>query len=179
LVLSVTVDGRFILGSSVRTDAELVESAKRRVADDPDVRIYVLADRSVAWLRVVQGLDLLKQGGVAKIAFVVEPTATGAGVLEHDFPKAASFGEEGGTVLAVAVLEDGSVEIDGTRKRADEIAPLVRDRLAKAPSMRAVLMGKNAARAGRVLELYKLLRDAGVANPTLAFEHAFPEPPPR
>jgi len=68
---SLSVDGKIITGND-----ELIRIAKDAHAADPEVRAIVRADRSATWGMVVRVIDLLKQGGVAKLAFAVSPLPT-------------------------------------------------------------------------------------------------------
>lgn len=52
---------------------ELIELARQELAKDPNLRAIIRADRHVSWGSVITVLDLLKQGGVSKLAFAVEP----------------------------------------------------------------------------------------------------------
>jgi biopolymer transport protein ExbD len=64
-----TVDSR-----PVADDTALLGLARRARAESPDVRAVIHADASVSHGRVVRTMDLLKQGGIGKIAFGVTPT---------------------------------------------------------------------------------------------------------
>ena len=59
----------------VPTDAAIVEKARSARASHPELRAVIQADEAVPHGRVVRGMDLLKQGGIGKIAFGVTPTA--------------------------------------------------------------------------------------------------------
>jgi len=77
-VFSVTVgaDQKMTVDSRpVTTDAELLGLAKAARATNPELRAVIRADAALNHGRVVRIMDLLKQGGIAKIAFGVEPTA--------------------------------------------------------------------------------------------------------
>jgi biopolymer transport protein ExbD len=66
----VTVDSR-----EIKDDAELLALARGARAGHPDLRAVIHADQTAAYGRVVRLMDLLKQGGIGKIAFGVTPTA--------------------------------------------------------------------------------------------------------
>jgi biopolymer transport protein ExbD len=58
----------------VGSDADLLDLARKARVNNPDLRAVIHADTSVSHGRVVRVMDLLKQGGVSKIAFGVTPT---------------------------------------------------------------------------------------------------------
>jgi biopolymer transport protein ExbD len=75
-VLSITLqaDGAtFIDGEAAPQDAQLLARAQRALANQPELRAVVQADGSVPHRRVMHALDLLRQAGVARVAFAVEP----------------------------------------------------------------------------------------------------------
>ena len=49
--------------------------ARERRANSPDLRAVIHADTAISHGRVVRVMDLLKQGGIGKIAFGVTPAA--------------------------------------------------------------------------------------------------------
>jgi biopolymer transport protein ExbD len=63
-------------GEAVADDAALLAAAKKRVAESPDTRAVIRADKSVPHGRVIAVLDTLKQAGISKIAFGVSPAAS-------------------------------------------------------------------------------------------------------
>lgn len=60
------------------SDAAIVEKAKAARASHPELRAVIQADEAVPHGRVVRVMDLLKQGGIGKIAFGVTPTPSEA-----------------------------------------------------------------------------------------------------
>ena len=81
------VNGRKIAG-----DDAVLPLAKEELAKTPDLRAVIRADTSVQHGRVIRVLDLLKTGGVTKIAFGVAPIpppgAPGAGAGATGAPAA-------------------------------------------------------------------------------------------
>lgn len=67
------VDSRFV--DNDETIAPLAKDAKSK---NKDLRAVIRADKKVEHGRVIHVLDLLKQSGVAKIAFAVAPAQVGA-----------------------------------------------------------------------------------------------------
>jgi biopolymer transport protein ExbD len=65
-----TVDSR-----QVKTDQELLALAHQARQGKPELRAVIHADSVVSHGRVVRVMDLLKQGGIGKIAFGVHPEA--------------------------------------------------------------------------------------------------------
>jgi len=63
------VDSRPVAG-----DREFLELARSAHARHTDLRAVIHADTSTNYGRVVRLMDLLKQGGIGKIAFAVTPT---------------------------------------------------------------------------------------------------------
>jgi biopolymer transport protein ExbD len=58
----------------VANDLELLAKAKQARAANPELRAVIRADAALSHGRVVRVMDLLKQGGISKIAFGVDPT---------------------------------------------------------------------------------------------------------
>ena len=60
-------------GKKLAGDDAVLPLAKEELAKTPDLRAVIRADTTVQHGRVIKVLDLLKQGGVSKIAFGVTP----------------------------------------------------------------------------------------------------------
>ena len=74
--VELTMDGKTRVDSmAVPGDDSISELARQAKAKNKDVRAVIRADKKVEHGRVIRVLDLLKQAGVAKIAFAVAPTA--------------------------------------------------------------------------------------------------------
>jgi biopolymer transport protein ExbD len=58
-------------GQPVTSDSAIVELARGAVAKNPDLRAVINADKSIAYGAIIHLLDLLRQGGIQKIAFGV------------------------------------------------------------------------------------------------------------
>lgn len=72
--VELTMDGRTRVDSvGVPSDDAISELAKQARARNEDIRAVIRADKKVEHGRVIRVLDLLKQAGVAKIAFAVAP----------------------------------------------------------------------------------------------------------
>lgn len=74
--VELTIDGKTRVDSlAVAGDDSITDLAKQARAKNKDIRAVIRADKKVEHGRVIRVLDLLKQAGVAKIAFAVAPTA--------------------------------------------------------------------------------------------------------
>jgi biopolymer transport protein ExbD len=74
--VELTMDGKTRVDSlAVASDDSISELAKQAKAKNKEIRAVIRADKKVEHGRVIRVLDLLKQAGVAKIAFAVAPTA--------------------------------------------------------------------------------------------------------
>ena len=74
--VELTMDGQTRVDSlAVAGDDAISELAKQAKAKNKEIRAVIRADKKVDHGRVIRVLDLLKQAGVAKIAFAVAPTA--------------------------------------------------------------------------------------------------------
>ena len=60
-------------GKKIANDAAVLPLAKEELAKNPDLRAVIRADTTVQHGRVITVLDLLKTGGITKIAFGVAP----------------------------------------------------------------------------------------------------------
>jgi biopolymer transport protein ExbD len=74
--VELTMDGKTrVDAQGVANDDAIGELARQAKAKNKDVRAVIRADKKVEHGRVIRVLDILKQAGVAKIAFAVAPTA--------------------------------------------------------------------------------------------------------
>ncbi len=60
-------------GKKIAGDDAVLPLAKEELAKTPDLRAVIRADTTVQHGRVIKVLDLLKTGGITKIAFGVAP----------------------------------------------------------------------------------------------------------
>jgi biopolymer transport protein ExbD len=72
--VELTMDGKTRVDSlAIANDDAIPELARQARAKNKDVRAVIRADKKVEHGRVIRVLDLLKQQGIAKIAFAVTP----------------------------------------------------------------------------------------------------------
>ena len=77
LAVTVDSDGHMLLdGQRVDDDEALRARVRSRMRDDRGLRGVLQADGNVPHRRVMHALDLLRQAGVARVAFAVVPAAT-------------------------------------------------------------------------------------------------------
>jgi biopolymer transport protein ExbD len=74
LSVIVPVSGPLLVnGAAVPDDDGLVARARGALTKDPDVRAVINADGATVHRRVIHALDLLRQAGIARIAFGAVP----------------------------------------------------------------------------------------------------------
>jgi biopolymer transport protein ExbD len=76
-LFSVTLrqDGALELdGQPTAREEEVVQKARAALRQNPELRAVVQADGAVPHRRVMQALDLLRQAGLARVAFAVQDT---------------------------------------------------------------------------------------------------------
>jgi biopolymer transport protein ExbD len=75
-VLAVGLDENGVLSVEKRalaTDEELLETVRRTVAEHPEARAVLHADGRATHAKVVHAMDVLRRGGLSRIAFAVMP----------------------------------------------------------------------------------------------------------
>lgn len=73
--VELTLDGKTRVDSmAVDGDDSVLELARQARAKNKDIRAVIRADKKVEHGRVIRVMDLLKQAGVARLAFAVTPT---------------------------------------------------------------------------------------------------------
>jgi biopolymer transport protein ExbD len=77
--VDLAVDGHARVDSKAVADDEAIfPLAKQAHAGNKEIRAVIRADKKVEHGRVIHVLDLLRQAGIAKIAFAVTPAVRGA-----------------------------------------------------------------------------------------------------
>jgi biopolymer transport protein ExbD len=82
--LSLLADGTtHVAGDAAAGDAQVLQRAREALGRNAELRAVVQADGSVPHSRVMHALDILRQAGVARVAFGVQqgPTVAPAAVL--------------------------------------------------------------------------------------------------
>ena len=79
--VDLSADGKGRVDSKpVASDEQILPLARAAKAGNKEIRAVIRADKKVEHGRVIHVLDLLRQGGIAKIAFAVSPAAKAAEV---------------------------------------------------------------------------------------------------
>lgn len=79
----------YVDGKKLSTDEGLLPLAREANAKNAELRAVIRADQTVQHGRVIHTLDLLKQAGVSKIAFGVQPVAPAPGAAPAPAPTPA------------------------------------------------------------------------------------------
>jgi biopolymer transport protein ExbD len=82
-IFSIVLDARGtaqVDGATVEADDEILALARAAQATNGDLRAVIKADGDVPHRRVMHVLDLLRQAGVSRVGFGVEPVPSGAAV---------------------------------------------------------------------------------------------------
>lgn len=77
LAVTVPLQGPLLIdGKAIIDDGDIVENVRRALLTTPELRAVIQGDIHTDYARVIRALDLLKRGGVTRIAFATDPTAT-------------------------------------------------------------------------------------------------------
>jgi len=77
--VDLSADGKGRVDSKpIADDEQILPLARAAKAGNKEIRAVIRADKKVEHGRVIHVLDLLRQGGIAKIAFAVSPAAKAA-----------------------------------------------------------------------------------------------------
>ncbi|MBL8602633.1 MAG: biopolymer transporter ExbD [Myxococcales bacterium] len=80
VAITVDADGHIFADTRPVNEQQLVELMRQKKQENPEIRAIIAASRRVNHGRVVQVIDLVRQGGVTKFAIQTEvPEATPAG----------------------------------------------------------------------------------------------------
>lgn len=71
--MDVNESRQILVDGSRKRASEITNIARAALEKDAGLRAIIRADRAVPWGDVIAVLDALKQAGVAKIAFAVDP----------------------------------------------------------------------------------------------------------
>jgi biopolymer transport protein ExbD len=85
--VDLSADGKARVDSRpIGDDDQILPLARTAKSGNKEIRAVIRADKKVEHGRVIHVLDLLRQGGISKIAFAVSPTAP-KGAAEQPAPK--------------------------------------------------------------------------------------------
>ncbi|MBI5536348.1 MAG: biopolymer transporter ExbD [Deltaproteobacteria bacterium] len=73
LAVDVSATGELRVNGAPIAEERLKDAAREALSKAPEVRAVIRADASVTYGRVIRVMDLLKQGGISRIAFAVAP----------------------------------------------------------------------------------------------------------
>lgn len=71
----------FVDGKKIEAIEKVLPLAKEALAKNPELRVNIRADSTVQHGRVMRVVDLLKQAGIARIAFGITPVAPEPGAV--------------------------------------------------------------------------------------------------
>lgn len=69
LAISITATGQILVNGEDSTEAALLDSARRALAKDAELRAVIQADGAVPHRQVISVLDQLKEAGLTRVAF--------------------------------------------------------------------------------------------------------------
>lgn len=73
LVVVITKEGRFYVGSTAQTDAMLRTRMEGLAARNKQARVLLKGDRSVPYGRVMRAMDLARQAGLTRVVLPTDP----------------------------------------------------------------------------------------------------------
>ena len=89
-------------------------------------------------------------------AYIVNPA------IKVDLPRAASGTEQTRTVLALTLMKDGALYLNGERSNDDAVARAIGNELPRNPELQAIIAADRAVPHGDVVHLIDLVKRAGV-----------------
>jgi biopolymer transport protein ExbD len=81
MIFSVIIPVRgpvLVNGAPAPSDGELLAQTRAAIAADPEIRAVIQADGAVTHRTLIRVLDLLRQGGIERIAFAALPLEDGS-----------------------------------------------------------------------------------------------------
>ncbi len=80
LALAISADGATTVDSTrVVSDDQILSYARNALGEHPELRAVIQADTSTSHGKVVHTMDLLRQAGIGKIAFGIQPIVQQSG----------------------------------------------------------------------------------------------------
>ena len=89
-------------------------------------------------------------------AYIVNPA------IKVDLPRAASGTEQTRTVLALTLMKDGALYLNGERSNDDAVARAIGNELPRNPELQAIIAADRAVPHGDVVHVIDLVKRAGV-----------------
>jgi biopolymer transport protein TolR len=89
-------------------------------------------------------------------AYIVNPA------IRVDLPKAGSGTEQTRTVLALTLVKDGALYLNGARSSDDAVLHYIGAELPRSPDLQAIIAADRAVPHGDVVHLIDLVKRAGV-----------------
>jgi biopolymer transport protein ExbD len=89
-------------------------------------------------------------------AYIVNPA------IKVDLPRAASGTEQTRTVLALTLMKDGALYLNGERSNDDAVTHAIGNELPRNPELQAIIAADRAVPHGDVVHLIDLVKRAGV-----------------
>jgi biopolymer transport protein TolR len=77
ITVSVAADGKVYLGNDGMELTDVVAKLQAAAQSNPDRRIFVRGDKSVAYGRMIEVMTTIKQGGFTKVSLLVEQSDAG------------------------------------------------------------------------------------------------------
>jgi biopolymer transport protein ExbD len=99
---------------------------------------------------------------VLLIIFMVTASLIVSPAIKVDLPKAASGSDQTKTTLALTLMKDGSLYLNGERSSDAAVAQYIGSELPKTPDLQAIIAADRAVPHGDVVHVIDLVKRAGV-----------------
>jgi biopolymer transport protein ExbD len=99
---------------------------------------------------------------VLLIIFMVTASLIVSPAIKVDLPKAASGSDQSKTTLALTLMKDGSLYLNGERSSDAAVAQYIGSELPKTPDLQAIIAADRAVPHGDVVHVIDLVKRAGV-----------------
>jgi biopolymer transport protein ExbD len=99
---------------------------------------------------------------VLLIIFMVTASYIVSPAIKVDLPKAASGSEQTKTTLALTLMKDGALYLNGERSSDGAVAQYIGSELPKNPDLQAIIAADRAVTHGDVVHVIDLVKRAGV-----------------
>lgn len=99
---------------------------------------------------------------VLLIIFMVTASYIVSPAIKVDLPKAASGSEQTKTTLALTLMKDGALYLNGERSSDEAVVRAIGSELPKNPELQAIIAADRAVPHGDVVHVIDLVKRAGV-----------------